>query len=774
MTADLQFTKRFHKEAQSRAFSEALPALQKYLDLILHQGPTPNKSRIKQLARGKKGSIWRIGIAPKSAAPHRLLFEWISHGTTPTLLLLCFIARKDKQYANKHASVFEAYSNNRLEGKAEEDLRKRILDQDQPVEPIDEDSSAEMDSDGPPDPSTQYEEAANDHDAEVLLEVTVEEAQVDDLIELYASQELVHKFAAVQGWGPETCAGLAACETTDEAVEFIHAYDEELDECFLQFLLDDESTSDLDRIRKVRSGELSSICERPLSHFMLTVDPEQQSAINRPLGSKPFMVRGSAGTGKSVVCLYRLKRMLQERTNELLIDQNKRPRYLFLSYTNALVENAKSLFMDLCSDMDLRDVDLEFRTLHRVLSEMADTFRDAGHQIPEIDKRMLDTAYWSTIKSSEVDQETRRLLEKMGPIFFAHEVEEVLIDKNVTTLDQYLEKGAKTKKLRKGLVISLTDNYRKAIWYAYRKLEESMEKGSASWGQFHQRILHLTTKYPELVAQYNVVFADEVQDFGDIQMKLITKLCTHPSGIVFASDIGQTIYRRQSAMSDIDDTLQFNRSNSILLKRSYRMTQEISTALQPLRGQMARLHGKQHELATPVYTGSKPNWIKAPFHMHQEKTVELIVRQRRNSELNLGQFAVLFATNREAEDFHAYCQTARCITAKFHSKGRNIDLRENTVHILTVHSAKGLEFPRVIIPFANKLCGDPKTETADTNRFDLKEHEDSNNKLLYVACSRASENLTLIQETNSQPSALDYLNPDDWEIEEHPHEEYRA
>lgn len=779
MIPDIQFTKRFHKDAKSRAFSEALPTVQKYLDAILQRGPMHGKSRVKQLIHGKKGSIWRIKISLKTAAPHRLLFEWISHGSSPTLLLLCFTARKDKQYDNKHASVFESLADNLLEGQASDTLKDRIFERNiTPVIPPEELADDELEPDTLPAPSNQPASPDEQIVADELpvddLDEILEEAQIDDLIELYASKELIHKFAAAQGWGPETCAELAACDTTDEAVEFIQAYDDDLEDVFLKFILDDQSTSDLDRIRKVPSGELGSIAERPLSYFMLTVDPEQQAAIERPIGNKPFMVRGSAGTGKSVVCLYRLKRMLQERTNESLEDLNKRPGYLFLSYTNALVENARALFEDLTSDMDLRDVDLKFSTLDYELFEIAGRFRDAGHTVQYPDRDALNTAYWSAVRSSETDQDTKHLLEAMGLDFFAHEVEEVLIDKQVSTLDQYLEKGVKTKELRKGLVVPMTEKYRKAVWLAYRKLEEGHKRGSASWGQFRSQMLELMVQHPELVPQYNVVFSDEVQDFGDIQMKLITKLCSHPSGMVFASDIGQTIYRRQSSLSEIDETLQFNRANSVILKRSYRMTQQISTALRPLRQQMAKLHQKRHELATPVYSGNKPLWIRAPLHMQHARIAELVRQQQLEQNVNLGQFAVLFCTNRDAEDFYAYCQLASGITATLHTSNKSINLEEHSIHLLTAHSAKGLEFPHVIVPFAAKLCGAHQSGQGGKSRFDLKELEDSNNKLLYVACSRASENLTIIQETNTSPSALGHLNAGDWEIEEHPHEEYRA
>ncbi|HRF96756.1 MAG TPA: 3'-5' exonuclease, partial [Aggregatilineales bacterium] len=66
----------------------------------------------------------------------------------------------------------------------------------------------------------------------------------------------------------------------------------------------------------------------------------------------------------------------------------------------------------------------------------------------------------------------------------------------------------------------------------------------------------------------------------------------------------------------------------------------------------------------------------------------------------------------------------------------DIKLFENKVKLITMHSAKGLEFPVVfLIDMSNDII--PRIESQETQKFDL----DQERKLFYVSMTRASERL---------------------------------
>lgn len=86
-----------------------------------------------------------------------------------------------------------------------------------------------------------------------------------------------------------------------------------------QFLLND--AEDLDRFV---AGELTD--------FLLVLDPEQQRLVETPLDS-PVLVRGGPGTGKSIVALYRVQRLVASGQTPVL----------FTTFTNALISYSTQL-----------------------------------------------------------------------------------------------------------------------------------------------------------------------------------------------------------------------------------------------------------------------------------------------------------------------------------------------------------------------------------------------------------------------------------------------
>ncbi len=769
MRAELQFTKRFHKESRSREFDAALVHIRDKIIEILEHGPAFDKQFVKPLSHTTKRNFWRIraNIQP---SPYRLFFEWVSNKNQPILRLVTFVPKKARICKTSRTSEMDKYSTVAVTGSNHESLQNKILNTHEITEskiskPTSNEEWLEKERQLAPNVSPLPEEERPDQRQakDQVPNVVLEPIEKDDLIEIYATSELIYQFANLQEWPRDIIKSLQKCTTTDEAAELISKTCPSAEEQFIQFLLDEDSPSDLERLYKVSNNCIDSIAKRPLASFMLNIDPEQQSAIDRPINDKPFMVRGAAGSGKSVVCLYRMRRMLIERSHESLFSADEKPRYIFISYTNALVKSAEALFKQITQDLNLSDVDIEFSTLDLELANIAKRLRALGVSIPHIDNKIISTAYWTAVKSDHIPAKSAELLREIGLNFFTKEVDEVLIDKNVKSLNEYLEKGIK-KRLRKGLVIPLNEKYRTAIWYAYEILKEHSQKhNKVSWSMYRQRLLIAFDTHPEAFPHYSGLIADEIQDFGNIQMKLIVKLSRSRASILFASDIGQTIYRRQASMSSIDRTLNFNRSNSVILKRSYRMTKEITKALAPLRLEMSKLHQAKYNASIPVFSGPKPKWIKAHCDNHQNVVVYEIKKMLAAAEFNLGQFAVIFATNKSAEKFHEYAKTLG-LTCQLHTKVKKVDPNLEAVHIITAHSSKGLEFPHVFVPFAAQLSNTNTQQSDAKNRFDHSEYQDAKNKLLYVACSRAGESLTIVQESNCTPSSLDLLNTQDWEL----------
>ena len=116
--------------------------------------------------------------------------------------------------------------------------------------------------------------------------------------------------------------------------------------------------SDLERLGK---GEVS------LTAFLLLLDPEQQRAANRNTVG-PVLVRGGAGTGKSIVALYRIRSLFHPKARSLFNDSP--PKVLFLTYTRALSNASRDLLLNLVGKEQF-DKFVTVRTLDGLATDIA-------------------------------------------------------------------------------------------------------------------------------------------------------------------------------------------------------------------------------------------------------------------------------------------------------------------------------------------------------------------------------------------------------------------
>jgi len=95
-----------------------------------------------------------------------------------------------------------------------------------------------------------------------------------------------------------------------------------------------------------------------------------------------------------------------------------------------------------------------------------------------------------------------------------------------------------------------------------------------------------------------------------------------------------------------------------------------------------------------------------------------------------------------------------------HSKGA--DLSHPGVKVLTMHAAKGLQFP-VVVVFGVSAKRLPKPPKAGS---DLQEHEDRERRVLFVACSRAMRRLMVMGSAIDPSPFVSAVSDDCWQIED--------
>ena len=238
---------------------------------------------------------------------------------------------------------------------------------------------------------------------------------------------------------------------------------------------------------------------------------------------------------------------------------------------------------------------------------------------------------------------------------------------------------------------------------------------------------------PDKIPHFDYLLIDEAQDFKQNVARLLHMMSDN---IFIAGDTSQSIYTEVDTIQEFADIWQ-PLSNEFELVNNYRNPKTVArVAALFLDGSsisadefLTRTKGRDYEM--------KPVWYQVNTLEEQTDRVISIIKQARGS-VRIG---ILF---RRLKDL----QTEEYMLSK---RGVNIQvaLRDNAYNfcsalptLTTIHSAKGLEFDWVILPFLNK-------DVWDGGMDDIK-----NRRLFFVALTRTKSNLYLISLTNQECTYL--------------------
>ncbi len=511
---------------------------------------------------------------------------------------------------------------------------------------------------------------------------------------------------------------------------------------------------------------IESIASRPLGDFLLALDPQQRRVVEMPLERGPLLVRGGPGTGKSLIGLYRMRRLLRERSTESLFDTH-RPLFRFLSYTNILVNTSKKMFESIAPG-NTYDFVAKFYTFDKLVARGLEHFDIQLH--PSLSGRRLEAFLDSQVlapmkRGSEQEGAAASYVEdRLGLAFLMEEITELIEANGIETFEEYLAFQ------RRGRKTALQKTARKAVWTVYVRFRQQCEAGGQyTWAGKRLKFLKLLQTPPKSYPLADYLVMDEAQDMSVVALRTLPLLVRDPRNIMLLADSGQSIYNQVPSWKNISESLRFHRGNSIILLRSYRMTQELARALQPLRNDAELDPDDPIRDAHGVFTGEKPVWQTAPLEHHSEAAVRIAHNLVRRDRINAGQIAIILRSIYPREETHdKFIRPLEAVGLKAYifNKNESLNLRCDSIHIITAHSAKGMEFPFVIVPQVSDSIYPLRTETdgplAEESNQEWIENEQ---RLLYVALSRASYRLWMIADERKPSRFLKRLNPRDWQRE---------
>ncbi len=500
--------------------------------------------------------------------------------------------------------------------------------------------------------------------------------------------------------------------------------------------------TDVNDLLRYKEGELIG--------FLLKLSPEQEKYVNWGIrGIGPTLLKGGPGTGKSTVALYRVRSIVQELREKGLGEF----RILFTTYTNALIKLSEQLLQQLLGD-DIRHV--EVTTADKIVMTL---LGQLGKPLRIVDHYEVSNLLQQAVKMAHFDGNTfqqqaqRQAVERLSIDYLQQEINQVIVSRQVNSLEEYLTAPRPGRKVR------LNATQRQAIWRVHETLKRLLEsQGRETWHQARARA-------EQYVAQgfvglrYDVVVIDEAQDLDPSVIRLLVRLCDQPNRIFITADANQSIYGSGFNWADVHESLRFQGRTSVL-HANFRSTREIGEAAQSyLAGGVL-----DDEQVEREYINSGPMPVMRIIYSGGEE-IQLLSRflpaAAHDCRLGIGACAILSPTVKVGKSIAAEL-LYRGTDATFMT-GQELDLSRPGIKVLTLNSAKGLEFPVVALAgFSNSgwyahvpsnIVGEEREELLANDR-----------RTMFVGMTRAMRALLVAVPAQTRSPLLTGFDPMYWNM----------
>jgi superfamily I DNA/RNA helicase len=493
--------------------------------------------------------------------------------------------------------------------------------------------------------------------------------------------------------------------------------------------------------------ELRRVFEEGLEGWRVFLHPDQRKLAYRNYNG-PAMVRGGAGTGKTVVAMHRAKHLADAIKED---PSRAGQRVLLTTFTTSLAHDIEANLRTLCPDhLDVRPPRIEVINLDRWVSQFLKR-KDFAREVAFFGEARdrLDQIWQEVFDDHE-------LPEGLSEPFVKAEWSQIVQAKGLTDKRAYL------KASRAGRGTPLDRRKRATLWdlfedYRARMISEGLAEPDDAYREATEI---LSSEAPNL--PYTAVIVDEAQDMGEQAFRLIRSIVPEsPAGdqnsIFIVGDAHQRIYGRRASMSTCGIEV---RGRSRRLRLNYRTTQEIRAwAVSILEGvSVDDLDEGTDTLLgyVSLLRGAAPELVACASEAQELEGLVAWIRALPADQIQLADIGVLCARRKDVERVREALRAAELETVVLQSGAD--DRTAPGVRITTMHRAKGLEFFAVGIPFLSDGAFPPPG--ALKSAVDPADREDIINQyrsLLHVAATRAKKALRV--SWSGSPTSLFWRPP---------------
>lgn len=467
-------------------------------------------------------------------------------------------------------------------------------------------------------------------------------------------------------------------------------------------------------------SDIARAIRAPLTAFLLALSKEQRSIIKRK-SQELLVVKGAAGSGKTIVGLHRIRHWYEE------LDLYPKP-ILFTCYNNVLAHSAKQLLRDVLR-ADVLPSQVKVSTAYRLLLEVLREF-EPGWQpklvgepqlLPAI-RRARRTTLGGSLSGWSDDSLLREILD-------------VVYGRALLRREQYV--GADRSGLGKTRQLPTTED-KATFWRFYQAVRADWAKhGIAPWEVVPAHLLGILRKKPPKEARYHGIVVDEVQDLTPSVLQALTLLqgSQRQQRMVLLGDAAQSVYRSPFRWKHAGVDA---RGHAVVIHRCYRCTPRILQAAVPLIASQGDRF--QDDLVLPTASGragSKVLLRLADTEGEEEGWIVGEILQKLRAGANVAGIAIL-ANSKAVRARIGERLKAKGIACVEYEGGITKSLSAldtPAIKLLSIASSKGIEFPIVFVPRI--------VEEQFPSRGADEESIDRARRLLYTAMTRAGRELLL-------------------------------
>ncbi|WIY62162.1 UvrD-helicase domain-containing protein [Bacillus arachidis] len=495
-----------------------------------------------------------------------------------------------------------------------------------------------------------------------------------------------------------------------------------------------------------RDNHIYNKTEQFLKNISLSDDQQKIATMN----STHLLVKGCAGSGKSITLLTRMMQKMSEELGK---------RFLFVSFSKELVKDAQNRFKTskYFQQLQGQNHQVDFLTFHELAYELLKSI--------QIEVPLFFTSHQNLNKKDDVVR--GRMLRLMGlleteefkklpSIYTIKKTENTnfLLEEfswmkgnGFITKEDYLT----CKRVGRGRLPSISEKQRTTIFRLFEYYVEEQNKDFVNRIDKEDYALLVMKHLHQLLDEnkYDHIFIDEVQDLQPMQLRVLVAI--NKGTLSLSGDERQRIYK-SSPFSYKALGIKVQSGNNVVLRKNWRSTYQIMKLANSLQFKRSAEDSKYDDEKYFPRQGDKPiieafssytkmlskvgDTIQSLYKKDPETTFAIIHRysNRRDENAvkrNLGQYFIP-KTYLEKVD------------------GTNPEKKRGPqVYFLEAKVTKGLEFDYVFIldfdkncyPHLDEITNLKKVKQAHSTEYldDKRDIEEKEKRILYVALTRTKK-----------------------------------